>query len=425
MVRSAGFYRKRFRRAAGVRQNAAPMDFVADVAVVGGGIVGLATAFQLVERSPGTRVLLLEKEDRLAAHQTGHNSGVLHSGIYYRPGSLKAENCRRGKALLEAFCREHGVAHEICGKVVVALTPEEQPRLLAIAERARANGVRCDLVGRERLRELEPQAAGQEALHVPETGIVDYPAVCERLAALLRDRGGEIVLGARVTALGAGEGRVEIETTRGAFAARLAVNCAGLHSDRVFRSSGGEPPARIVPFRGEYYELVPEARGLVKNLIYPVPDPRFPFLGVHFTRTVHGGVECGPNAVLALAREGYRWADVAPRDVLDFAFYPGFWRLAARHWRMGASEVWRSWSKPAFTRALQRLLPGIRSEHLRAAPAGVRAQALGPEGSLLDDFLIQESPGLLHVLNAPSPAATSSLAIGETVAAQALARLGP
>lgn len=400
------------------------MGSTADIAIVGGGIVGLASAWQVVTRAPGTRVLLLEKEERLAAHQTGHNSGVIHSGIYYKPGSLKAQNCRRGKALLEAFCREHGVAFETCGKVVVAVTPDEIPRLHAIAERALANGVAGTIMGPERLRELEPHAAGLLALHVPETGIVDYKAVCERLATLIRSRDGEVVTGARVLGLQAREGGVRLETTRGDFEACVAVNCAGLHSDRVLVASGQERPARIVPFRGEYYELIPEARSLVRNLIYPVPDPGFPFLGVHFTRTIHGGIECGPNAVLALAREGYRWSDVRLSDVVDTVSYAGFWRLAARHWRMGSGEVWRSLSKRAFTRALRRLLPAIRPEHLRAAPAGVRAQALAPDGALLDDFLIQESDRLVHVLNAPSPAATSSLAIGETVAGRALAQLG-
>ena len=399
------------------------MDFTADIAIVGGGIVGLATAYQAVVRSPGTRILLLEKEDRLAAHQTGHNSGVIHSGIYYKPGSLKARNCRRGKAMLESFCRQHGLPFETCGKVVVAVSAEEVPRLEAIAARARENGVAAELVGPERLRELEPRAAGRLALHVPETGIVDYGAVFERLAALVRAAGGEVVTGAKVLRLRMREGEVALATTRGDASARVAVNCAGLHSDRVLASAGEARPARIIPFRGEYYELVPEARSLVRNLIYPVPDPGFPFLGVHFTRTIHGGVECGPNAVLALSREGYRWSQVRPRDLADTLGYAGFWRLAARHWRMGGSEIWRSLSKSAFTRALQRLLPEIRPSDLRPAPAGVRAQALSPDGSLVDDFLIRESGRVVHVLNAPSPAATSCLSIGDTVAERALALL--
>jgi L-2-hydroxyglutarate oxidase len=395
------------------------MDWRADVAIVGGGIVGLATALEVTARRPGARVLLFEKEDRLAWHQTGHNSGVIHSGIYYKPGSLKALNCRRGKAMLEAFCREHGVLFETCGKVVVATAPEELPRLEAITERARANGVASEVIGPERLRELEPHAAGLRALHVPETGIVDYAAVCEVLAGLVRARGGEIVTGAGVRRMESRGSEVVIETSRGEAVARVAVNCAGLHSDRVLAAAGQPRPARIVPFRGEYYELVPEARGLVRNLIYPVPDPSFPFLGVHFTRSIHGGVECGPNAVPALAREGYRWRDVNLRDLADTLGYPGFWRLAARHWRMGSGEVWRSFSKSAFTRALQRLVPDIRPSHLRRAEAGVRAQALSPDGALLDDFLIHTAGRVVHVLNAPSPAATSSLSIGRTVAEHA------
>jgi L-2-hydroxyglutarate oxidase len=399
------------------------MDQEADIAIVGGGIVGLATAFQIGRRAPGTRVALLEKEGRLGAHQTGHNSGVIHSGLYYKPGSLKATNCRRGKTLLEAFCREHGITFDTCGKVVVAVTPDEQPRLQAITERARANGVYCTLVGPERLRELEPHAAGVQALHVPETGIVDYGAVCDKLAALIRMQQGTISTATRVLGIHDGGPELTLETSAGVTKARVAVNCAGLHSDRVLALTGEPRPARIVPFRGEYYELRAKARDLVRNLIYPVPDPGFPFLGVHFTRTIHGGVECGPNAVLALAREGYRWSDVSLRDLADSLGYAGFWRLAARHWRTGAGEVWRSLSKGAFTRALQRLVPEIRAEHLEAAPAGVRAQALAEDGALVDDFLIREKGRMVHVLNAPSPAATSSLAIGETVAERALALL--
>jgi L-2-hydroxyglutarate oxidase len=308
--------------------------------------------------------------------------------------------------------------------VVVATLPEELPRLAAIAERAQANGVAAELLGPERLRELEPHAAGLRALHVPETGIVDDRAVCERLAERVRARGGEIVTGAAVVRVRSSAGEVVVETTRGEASARLAVNCGGLHSDRVLASCGEPRPARIVPFRGEYYELVPEARSLVRNLIYPVPDPAFPFLGVHFTRTIHGGVECGPNAVLALAREGYRWRDLDPRDLADTLGYPGFWRLAARHWRMGSGEVWRSLSKRAFTRALQRLVPEIRLDQLRRAEAGVRAQALAKDGALVDDFLIHSVGRVIHVLNAPSPAATSSLSIGAAVAERAEAFLG-
>ena len=384
--------------------------------VIGGGIVGLATAHRFLERSPGRQVVVLEKEPGVARHQTGHNSGVLHSGIYYKPGSLKADNCRRGKELMEAFCAREKIPFERCGKVVVAIDASEVPRLEAIGERARANGIACELVSAERLRELEPAAAGVRALHVPGTGIVDYVAVCERLAQRIAERGGRIVTGARALAVETRGSEVLVRTTRGDFTGSAAANCAGLHSDRVLQSAGGKRPARIVPFRGEYFELAPEARGLVQNLIYPVPDPSFPFLGVHFTRSIHGGVECGPNAVLAFAREGYTKTRVSPADLWDVLTYPGFWRLAAKHGRTGTMEMWRSFSKRAFVRALQRLVPAIRAEHLAPAPAGVRAQALAPDGELVDDFLIEVRGRVIHVLNAPSPAATSSLAIGDKIA---------
>jgi L-2-hydroxyglutarate oxidase len=386
----------------------------ADLAVVGGGVVGLATAFRFAQRFPAARVLVLEKERQLARHQTGHNSGVIHSGIYYKPGSLKAANCRRGKRMLEEFCREHAIPFESCGKVVIAVDASELPMLERIHERALANGVQCEKVGPERLRELEPHAAGVAALHVPETGIVDYVAVCETLGRLVRGHG-EVVTGARVRGLRPDGTDVVLETTAGEVSARCVVNCAGLHSDRLLASSGLRRPARIVPFRGEYYALRPEARSLCRNLIYPVPDPSFPFLGVHFTRGIHGEVECGPNAVLALSREGYTWRDVSLRDLWDVVSYPSFWALAARHWRTGGAEVVRSLSRAAFTRSLQRLVPAVEARQLSAAPAGVRAQALAPGGTLVDDFLIRRSERVVHVCNAPSPAATSSLSIGEHV----------
>jgi len=386
-----------------------------DLAVIGGGIVGLATAWRYSVRRPGSKVAVVEKEDRLAAHQTGHNSGVLHSGIYYKPGSLKAANCRRGKRMLEDFCREHHVAFERCGKVVVAVDQAETAMLDRIHERAVANGVACERIGPERLRELEPHAAGVAALHVPETGIVDYVAVVDKLAGLVQAGGGTIWTRAEARRMRRDGQGVVVETAAGAVSAGWVVNCAGLHSDRVVERSGAARPARIVPFRGEYYELAPEARSLCRNLIYPVPDPGFPFLGVHFTRTVHGGVECGPNAVLALAREGYTWGRIRLGDVWDVASYPAFWRLAARHWRTGGGEIVRSLSRSAFTRSLQRLVPAVEARHLSKAPAGVRAQALAPDGQLVDDFLVQRGERMVHVCNAPSPAATSSLSIGEHV----------
>lgn len=415
------------------------MDSTFDVAIVGGGIVGLATAYRLGERRPALRLLVLEKEAEPGLHQTGHNSGVLHSGIYYKPGSLKAVNCREGRRAMERFCEEHGIPFETCGKVIVATAEEEVPRLEAILERGRANGVRCERIGRERLRELEPHAAGIAALHVPETGIVDYGQVIRRLASIVAQRGGSILYGARVRGLRRRGGRTRVEAVvtgeaaaafgesdghTATFEARAVVNCAGLHGDRVTRLSGQRPEAKIVPFRGEYYELVEPRRSLCRNLIYPVPDPRFPFLGVHFTRRIGGGVECGPNAVLAFAREGYRKSDVNLRDLTESMTYPGFLRLAARHWRTGLGEMWRSFSKRAFTRALQRLLPELREDDLRPAPAGVRAQALRPDGSLADDFLIVEGGGIVHVNNAPSPAATASLNIGRLVAERVAAGLG-
>jgi L-2-hydroxyglutarate oxidase len=383
-----------------------------DVILVGAGIVGLATAYQLQQRCPGKRVLIVEKEPTIAAHQTGHNSGVLHSGIYYRPGTLRAKNCRTGKEAMERFCKEHGIAHEICGKVIVAVEERELPLLDSIYQRGQANGVRCQMIGPERLAELEPHAAGLRAIHVPEAGIVDFSAVARKLSALILRAGGEIRCRARLIAIRQSPSSVTVETTAGDFSASFAVTCAGLHADRVARSTGAPPPAKIVPFRGEYYEVKPEARFLCRNLIYPVPDPNFPFLGVHFTRMANGHVECGPNAVLALAREGYTWRIVSLADLFESLTYTGFFRLAARHWRAGMGEMWRSASKRAFVRALQRLVPEVQCEHLEPAPAGVRAQAVGADGKLVDDFLICASRRVINVCNAPSPAATASLNIG-------------
>jgi L-2-hydroxyglutarate oxidase len=394
-----------------------------DVLVVGGGILGLATSHCLLSRRPGTSIVVLEKEAAIASHQTGRNSGVLHSGIYYKPGSLKAATCRAGKAAMERFCAEEGVPYEICGKVIVALDEAERPRLDALLARGTANGVRCERISRKRLRELEPHAAGIDALHVPETGIVDYRRACERLAARIAERGGTVVTGARAAAFVANGNRTVVSTPRAEYAARMLVNCAGLQSDRVTRLAGGRPAARIVPFRGEYFELVPEKRHLCRNLIYPVPDPAFPFLGVHFTRRIGGGVECGPNAVLALAREGYDKGTVNVRDLWETLTYGGFLRLARRHWRTGAGEMWRSLSKRAFTRALRRLLPDVEERDLSPAPAGIRAQAVAADGSMVDDFLIVEDEWAVHVNNAPSPAATASLEIGRLVAERILARL--
>ncbi len=366
---------------------------------------------------------MLEKEAGLAFHQTGHNSGVLHSGIYYKPGSLKAINCRQGKKLMEEFCASEGISYEICGKVIVALDDSELPAMERIFERGQANGVACEVIGPDRLKELEPHSAGIKAIHVPEAGIVDYKQVCQRLAERVRERDGEVLTSARVTKFERGADKVIVTTAAGEVEARQVVNCAGLHCDRVTAMSGQTPDAQIVPFRGEYFELIPEAQYLCKNLIYPVPDPNFPFLGVHFTRMVEGGVECGPNAVLAFGREGYRKTDFNLADVLETLRYPGFRKMAAKYWKTGLGEMWRSASKSAFVKALQRLVPEIRAEHLHAAPAGIRAQAVLPDGSMVDDFLIQEADRVINVNNAPSPAATASLNIGKTIVERLIPRL--
>lgn len=383
--------------------------------VVGGGIVGLATAYRYAQRFPGAVVTVLEKEPSVGQHQTGHNSGVLHSGIYYKPGSLKAVNCREGKRAMEAFCQEQQIPYEICGKVIVAVDEGDLPALDKIYERGQANGVACERIGVERLAELEPHAKGVAAIHVPEAGIVNYGAVCTKLAELITAAGGRVVTGARVTGIRQSQGEVVVQSTAGDFTADRAVTCAGLQSDRVAKLSGAKPDAKIVPFRGEYFELKPSAEHLCRNLIYPTPDPAFPFLGVHFTRMIGGGVECGPNAVLALAREGYAKTGLNIGDLAESLTYGGFLKMAAKHWRMGAGEMWRSVSKRAFVRALQRLVPEITAAALEPAPAGVRAQAVLSDGSMVDDFLIEETGRVVNVLNAPSPAATASLNIGKLI----------
>jgi len=390
-----------------------------DVAIIGGGIVGLATAMTLTARG-GVRLLLLEAEQRLAAHQTGNNSGVIHSGLYYRPGSLKARNCVEGRNALYRLCAEHGIAHERCGKIVVATHERELPGLEELHRRGTANGLQgLRRLNPEQIRELEPHTSGVAGLHVPETGIVDYVQVCELYARLAREREARIELGTRLIGCERrGEGLV-LKTTRGEFTCRNLVNCAGLQCDRVARLCGVDPGLKIVPFRGEYYELKPEKHHLVKNLIYPVPDPAFPFLGVHFTRMIGGGVEAGPNAVLAFRREGYTKSSFSLRDTLETFTYGGFWTMARRHWRMGLGEFHRSFSRTAFVKALNRLMPELTVEDIHPGGAGVRAQALEPDGRLCDDFCIRQAPNMIHVLNAPSPAATASLAIGGAIAALA------
>jgi L-2-hydroxyglutarate oxidase len=397
------------------------MDIRCDVAVVGGGLVGLATAMALSER--GVQVAVLEAEDNLASHQSGHNSGVIHSGLYYKPGSLKARLCVEGSRALVRFCEEEGIAWQRCGKLVLATEKEELPRLDELERRGRANGITgLRRLRAEEIREIEPHAVGIAGLHVPETGIVDYKGVARGYGRRIEAKGGQVLTGARVTAVRRDGSGLGVETPRGVVGCSRLVNCAGLQSDRVARLCGAEPDVRIVPFRGEYYEAVAEKRDLVRALIYPVPDPRFPFLGVHLTRMIGGGLEAGPNAVLALKREGYRWRDVSVRDSLDTAAWPGFWRLAGRFWKIGVYEVWRSLAKSAFVRDLQRLVPDIRSGDLYRAGAGVRAQALDRDGAPLDDFRIVETERAVHILNAPSPGATASMAIGREVAGMALAQ---
>jgi L-2-hydroxyglutarate oxidase LhgO len=396
-----------------------------DIAIIGGGIIGLSTAMHLQLFCPRARLMLLEKESAVAQHQSGHNSGVIHSGVYYKPGSLKARLCVQGAAAMVKFCREQGLPHEICGKVIVATCDGEIAALQTLKQRGEANGVSdLTIVSREQLREIEPYCGGVEALHVPGTGITDYAAVCKKYSEIISERGGNVSTGLEVIGLQKRGAETTIETNRGAFASSFIVNCAGLHSDRVSRMAGERPTIKIVPFRGEYYELAPQSEHFVRALIYPVPDPQFPFLGVHFTRRIHGGVDAGPNAVLAFQREGYRRRDFSPRDLAETLSYSGFWRMAAKHWRYGLKEFGRSFSKTQFVKALQRLVPDIRARDLLPDGTGVRAQALVPNGSLVDDFQFVQSEKMLHVWNVPSPAATASLPIGRMLAEIAASQLG-
>lgn len=386
-----------------------------DIAIIGGGIVGMATAMALSKRSRAS-IIVLEAEDRLAAHQTGHNSGVIHSGLYYKPGCLKAQNCARGRQLMYQFCQEHEIPHEKCGKVVVATRPEQLPVLDELERRGIANGlVDIKRLTAEELKEYEPHVAGIAGLHVPETGIVDYVKVTEKFAEISRNNGVEIVTNSRVIGFRQTGDEIVLETVRGAVHTKNIINCAGLQSDRVAKMCGVEPGLRIVPFRGEYYTISPQKTYLVKNLIYPVPDPEFPFLGVHFTRKIEGGVEAGPNAVLAFKREGYTKTSFSLKDTLDTFLYAGFWKLAGKYMKTGLGEFYRSFVKSAFTHALQELVPEIQEQDLLPGGAGVRAQALRSNGDLVDDFCIEEVPHQIHVLNAPSPAATSAISIGETI----------
>ncbi|MGA9392200.1 MAG: L-2-hydroxyglutarate oxidase [Candidatus Sulfotelmatobacter sp.] len=396
-----------------------------NVIIVGGGIVGLAVGLEITERFPRLRLLLLEKEDRVGQHQSRHNSGVIHSGVYYKPGSLKAKLCVAGAAAMVEFCREHGIPHLICGKVIVATREEEFPRLEELRRRGEANGLTgLKSIGPAELHQIEPHASGLRALVVPSTGITDYEAVCGKYAEIIGGRGGTILTSNAVLAIKRTANEIVVETNRGSYSATSLINCAGLFSDRISRMAGDDPQVMIVPFRGEYYDLIPERSSLVRSLIYPVPDPQFPFLGVHFTRRISGTVDAGPNAVLAFRREGYRRTDFSLRDLGSFLAFPGFWRMAAKNWRSGLDEFHRSFSKPAFVRALQRLVPEMNSEDLVPGGSGVRAQALTREGALVDDFQFVPSGRMLHVLNVPSPAATASLVIGRNIVSTAAAALG-
>lgn len=387
-----------------------------DVAIIGGGIVGLATAMALAEQTRAS-IVVLEAENRLAYHQTGNNSGVIHSGIYYKPGSLKAENCVRGREKLYKFCDKHGILHERCGKLIVALKPEELPALENLEKRGGANGLEgIKRLSASELRDFEPFATGIAGLHVPQTGIVDYVAVVNKYAEIVQNFGGEIRTNSRVTSIKFNTFEFALTTSSGDVFCRSIINCGGLQSDRVARMAGVDPGLQIIPFRGEYYNVAKEKYGLVKNLIYPVPDPRFPFLGVHFTRRVTGGIEAGPNAVLAFKREGYKMFTISIRDMLTYGTYIGFWRMATKYWKIAIGEYYRSLSKKAFVTALQQLVPDLAIDDLQRGGAGVRAQALSPQGALLDDFSIVQSNQMIHVLNAPSPAATASISIGETIA---------
>jgi L-2-hydroxyglutarate oxidase LhgO len=396
-----------------------------DIVIIGGGILGLSTAMQLLERSPQWRVVVVEKEEELATHQTGHNSGVMHSGIYYRPGSRKAQFCVAGLNNMVKFCEENEIEFQQCGKVIVALHESELGRLQDLYERGTANGVPdLEIVGPERLKEIEPHTAGVRALWAPHTGIVDFTKVAAAFANKFQQAGGDIFTGAAVKKITRSTGSVALETTKGTFQVKYLINCAGLYADKVASMTGENVGVRIIPFRGEYYTLRQESHHLVSGLIYPVPDPQFPFLGVHFTRNIKGHVEAGPNAVMALRREGYRKRDFSLGDSLGNLAYPGFWKMALKYWKIGMGEVYRSYSRRVFLRDLQRLLPEIQNSDLASGGSGVRAQAVARDGSLLDDFSIIQSGDAIHVLNAPSPGATSSLAIGEHIAGLAIENFG-
>jgi len=394
-----------------------------DITIIGGGIVGLATALKIKEQQPQLKLAVLDKEKQVAAHQTGHNSGVIHSGIYYKPGSLKAKNCVHGYDMLLKFCDQHEIPYELCGKVIVATNPKEQPQLNTIQSRGEANGLTgLRRLAKEEIAEYEPHVNGLEAIFVPQTGIIDYKAVSQKYAEVMQEKDGRLFLDRKVLDIRTHVGGSTIITNHGTFTTRVIVNCAGLYSDKIARLMREDVNVKIVPFRGEYYELKEDKQYLVKNLIYPVPDPNFPFLGVHFTRMIQGGIEAGPNAVLAFRREGYTKSDINLGELTETLRWPGFRKVARKYWQTGMGKMYRSFSKSAFTKALQHLIPDVREEDLTPGEAGVRAQACDREGGLLDDFKIMEDGYAVHVLNAPSPAATSSLSIGQTVSELVLKR---
>jgi L-2-hydroxyglutarate oxidase len=388
---------------------------VYDYLIVGGGIVGLSTAMALGRQHPQARIAVCEKESRWAAHQTGNNSGVIHAGVYYKPGSLKAKFAHAGSRSMVAFCREHGIAHEVCGKLIVATAQDELERLESLYQRALANGLEAQKVGPEQIREREPHVRALAGFYVPSTGIVNYSQVTDAYARIVAEQGGELHLSTRVLSVDARSDLVTVETSRGTMRAHYLINCAGLHSDRVAALAGARTGMKIIPFRGEYYELVPERRHLVKGLIYPVPNPNFPFLGVHFTRMIDGTVHAGPNAVLALKREGYRKTDIDPRDLAEVLSYPAFWKLASKYMGEGLKEMLRSASKAMFVRSMRQIIPEIGARDVVPTHAGVRAQALMHDGTLMDDFVIVSEGRSIHVCNAPSPAATASIEIGKAI----------
>ncbi len=387
-----------------------------DIAIVGGGIVGLATGYRLTEKYPNKKIVIIEKESSIAHHQTGNNSGVIHSGLYYKPGSLKAKNCIDGYHMLLKFCNENEIPYDLCGKVVVATNKSELGRLRDLFDRGRENGLEgLQMLDQKQLKEIEPHLAGIQGIRVPQTGIINYTAVCSKLVDKIEEKGGKVLLNTKVKAIEEKESHVQIVTNKNFVECQMMVNCAGLYSDDVASEHLGKLDTKIIPFRGEYYELTAEAEHLVKHLIYPVPDPAFPFLGVHFTRMIEGGIEAGPNAVFAFKKEGYKKTDFNAKEFFGSLLWPGFQKVMFKYWKTGLGEMHRSFSKKAFTKALQRLIPEIKEEHLVAAPAGVRAQACDREGGLLDDFKLVTKKRAIHVINAPSPAATSSLSIGKTI----------